>query len=335
MPSQAAKRSCPSDKFTPTKSQRRWLRRKPQTAGTFDPIGVPDYGVAMDYPALTDTFPSVATGLKATTTLNNGVSMPWLGLGVFQVPADADAARTVRTAIDLGYRHIDTASLYQNERGVGRAVRECGVPREEIFVTTKVWNDDIRAGRIEAAFEESMRRLGLDYLDLYLLHWPIKGKHRESWRAMETLYRTGRTKAIGVSNYMIPHLDELLHGAEVVPVVNQIEFHPYLQSKPLHNHCRALDIRVTAWSPLMQAGPLLQDPVLATIAKRHGRTVAQIVLRWDLQVGVVTIPKSVRPARIAENADIFGFALDDAEMKAIAALDDDRRNGADPFHFNF
>jgi len=289
----------------------------------------------VNYPVVTGTFPSVAAGLKAATTLNNGVLMPWLGLGTFQVPADADATRIVRTAIDAGYRHIDTAALYQNERGVGRAVRECGVPREEIFVTTKVWNDDIRAGRIEDAFEESMQRLGLEYLDLYLLHWPIKGKHRESWRIMEKLHRTGRIKAIGVSNYMIPHLDELLHGAEIVPAVNQIEFHPYLQSKPLHDHCRALGIRLTAWSPLMQAGALLRDPVLAAIARRHGRTVAQVVLRWDLQVGVVTIPKSVRTARIAENAGIFDFVLDDAEMKAIAALDDDRRNGADPFHFNF
>jgi diketogulonate reductase-like aldo/keto reductase len=218
---------------------------------------------------------------------------------------------------------------------VGKAVRECGVPRHELFVTTKVWNDDIRAGRIEAAFEESMQRLGLDQLDLYLLHWPLKGRHQESWRAMERLHRTGRVQAIGVSNYMIPHLEELLQSAEIVPAVNQIEFHPYLQSKPLHRFCRMRDIRLTAWSPLMQAGPLLGDPVLKAIAKRHGRTVAQVVLRWDLQVGVVTIPKSVRPERMAENAAVFDFELDAAEMEAIAALDDDRRNGADPFNFSF
>lgn len=289
----------------------------------------------MSFPSLTGIFPSSAAGLKATTTLNNGVLMPWFGLGVFQVPDDTDAAKAVTTAIDLGYRHIDTAALYHNERGVGQAIRNCGIPRSEIFVTTKVWNDDIRNDRIEAAFNESMRKLGLDYLDLYLLHWPIKGKHQSAWRTMEKLYRTGRIKAIGVSNYMIPHLDELLPGAEVVPAVNQIEFHPYLQSKPLHEYCRVRDIRLTAWSPLMQAGPLLNDAVLAGIARQHRKTVAQVVLRWDLQIGVVTIPKSVRRERIAENAAIFDFELSPEEMAAIAALDRGRRNGADPFNFSF
>jgi diketogulonate reductase-like aldo/keto reductase len=289
----------------------------------------------MSYPILTGTFPTTADGLKITTRLNNGVRMPWFGLGVFQVPDDADAARAVRTALDLGYRHIDTAALYHNERGVGEAVRASGVPRGEIFVTTKVWNDDIRADRIEAAFEDSLRKLGLDYLDLYLLHWPIKGRHRTAWQAMERLQRTGRIRAIGVSNYMIPHLDELLPNAEIVPAVNQIEFHPYLQSKPLHDYCRARDIRLTAWSPLMQAGPLLQEPVLAGIAKKHGKSVAQVVLRWDLQVGVITIPKSVHRERIAENAAIFDFELSAAEMTAIAALDRNQRNGADPFTFTF
>ncbi len=289
----------------------------------------------MTCPALTGTFPSVATGLKATAKLNNGVLMPWLGLGVFQVPVDADAARAVRIALDLGYRHIDTAALYHNERGVGQAVRESGIPRREIFITTKVWNDDIRADRIEAAFADSMRKLGLDYLDLYLLHWPIKGKHQSAWRTMEKLQRTGRIKAIGVSNYMIPHLDELLPAAEILPAVNQIEFHPYLQSKPLHDYCRARDIRLTAWSPLMQAGPLLKDPVLTGIAKKHAKSVAQIILRWDLQVGVITIPKSVHAKRIAENANLFDFELSKEEMTAIAALDRNQRNGADPFNFAF
>ena len=289
----------------------------------------------MSSPILCGTFSTPAAGLKATTQLNNGVQMPWFGLGVFQVPADADAARAVRTALDLGYRHIDTAALYHNERGVGEAVRNSGIARSEIFVTTKVWNDDIRADRIEAAFEDSMRKLGLDYLDLYLLHWPIKGKHQSAWRAMEKLVRTGRIKAIGVSNYMIPHLDELLPAAEIKPVVNQIEFHPYLQSKPLHDYCRTRDIRLTAWSPLMQAGPLLQDPVLAGIAKAHGKSVAQIVLRWEVQVGVITIPKSVHAQRIAANAAIFDFELSAAEMAAIGALDRDQRSGADPFTFNF
>lgn len=289
----------------------------------------------MAFPVLLGTFPTTSAGLRSTTSLSHGGPMPWLGLGVFQVPDDDDAATAVRTALSLGYRHIDTAALYRNERGVGRALRESGVPREEVFVTTKVWNDDIRAGRVEAACEESLRRLGLDYVDLYLLHWPIKGRHAESWRAMEKIHRAGRARAIGVSNYMVPHLEQLLPEAEIVPAVNQIEFHPYLQSKALHEFCRARDIRLTAWSPLMQAGPLLRDPVLTGIARKHGKTVAQVILRWDLQIGVVTIPKSVRPERLAENADIFDFELDAADLAVIAALDSNRRNGADPFNFTF
>lgn len=280
-------------------------------------------------------FASPAEGLKSAVTLNNGVRMPWLGLGVFQMPTDASTASAVRSAIELGYRSIDTAALYRNERGVGQGVRDCGVPRSEIFVTTKVWNDDMRAGRVEAAFEQSMKLLGLDYVDLYLLHWPIKGQLVSSWRVLEKLHRSGRIRAIGVSNYMIPHLDELLAEAEIVPAVNQIEYHPYLQSKPLAETCRRRGIQLEAWSPLQQAGSLLADPVLARIAERHGKTVAQVVLRWDLQSGVVTIPKSVRPERMAENANIFDFVLGDDEMSAIAALDRNARNGADPFNFSF
>ena len=289
----------------------------------------------MSHPALTGTFGSPNDGLKASAPLNNGVRMPWLGLGVFQVPQDADAAAACRAALAFGYRHIDTAALYRNERGVGQAVRESGITREQLFVTTKVWNDDIRAGRIEAAFEQSMKLLGLDYLDLYLLHWPIKGRHRDAWRAMEKLHRTGRIRAIGVSNYMIPHLDELLTTAEILPAVNQVEFHPYLQSKPLVAHCRRHGIQVEAWSPLQQAGSLLQDRILAGIANKHGKTVAQIILRWDVQGGIIAIPKSVRPHRIAENAGIFDFELTVTEMAAIDALDRNARNGADPFNFTF
>ena len=289
----------------------------------------------MSHPTLTGTFATVGEGLKATTRLNNGVLMPWLGFGVFQVPQDADAAAAVRSAIGLGYRSIDTAAIYRNERGVGQAIRESGVPREQLFITTKVWNDDIRANRVEAAFGQSMKLLGLDYLDLYLVHWPIKGKSVAAWRVMEKLHRAGRSKAIGVSNYMMPHLEELLPAAEIVPAVNQIEFHPYLQSKPLVAHCQQHRIQVEAWSPLQQAGPLLQDRTLAAIAKKHGKTVVQVVLRWDVQGGIIAIPKSVQPHRIAENAGIFDFELTAAEMSAIAALDRHERNGADPFNFNF
>jgi diketogulonate reductase-like aldo/keto reductase len=288
----------------------------------------------MTPPALTGILPP-AEGLKATVLLNNGVCMPWLGLGVFQIAGDAETEAVARTAIDQGYRSIDTAALYGNERGVGRALRAGGVPRDQLFVTTKVWNDDMRRDRVEAAFEESMRRLALDYVDLFLLHWPIAGKITRSWQVLEKLYRTGRIKAIGVSNFMIPHLDELLAVAGIVPAVNQIEFHPYLQSKPLVAYCRAKGIQVEAWSPLMQGGPVLQDRTLAGIAARHGKTVAQIVLRWDVQGGVVTIPKSVQARRIAENAGSFEFELTDAEMQAIAVLDRGQRGGADPFSFNF
>ncbi|MEO7414513.1 MAG: aldo/keto reductase [Opitutaceae bacterium] len=283
----------------------------------------------------TATFSSVPEGLKQSVALNSGVHMPWLGLGVWQVSSDSQTGEVVRAAIDLGYRSVDTARIYGNERGVGQAIRACGVPRAELFVTTKLWNDDIRAGRVEAAFDQSLRLLGLDYVDLYLVHWPIAGKIAPTWKAMEKLQRAGRVKSIGVSNHMRPHLDELLATAEVVPAVNQIEFHPYLQSKPLVEHCRAKGIRVEAWSPLAKGGELLQDRVLGDLAKRHGKTVAQIVLRWEVQHGVVTIPKSVQPHRLAENAGIFDFQLSDVEMSAVAALDRNQRVGADPFNFGF
>lgn len=284
---------------------------------------------------LTATFPSPADGLKATVALNNGVRMPWFGLGVWQVSGDAGTQKVVRAGIDLGYRSIDTAKIYGNERGVGQAIRAGNIPREQLFITTKVWNDDIRAGRVEKAFEESLKLLGLDYVDLYLVHWPIAEKIAPAWQAMERLQRSGRAKAIGVSNHMRPHLDELLVAAEIVPAVNQIEFHPYLQSKPLVEYCHAKGIRVEAWSPLAQGGDLLQDRSLAEIGKRHGKTVAQIVLRWEVQSGVITIPKSVKPHRLAENAGIFDFVLSQAEMSAIDSLDRNLRVGADPFNFGF
>jgi diketogulonate reductase-like aldo/keto reductase len=288
----------------------------------------------MNPPALTGTFPSSAAGLKAAVKLSHGGPMPWCGLGVWQV-RDGEAERVVRTAIDLGYRSIDTAMIYGNERAVGRAIRGCGVPRAELFVTTKAWNDDIRAGRVPAACEESLARLGLDYVDLYLIHWAVRGKIVPAWKAAEGLFRSGRARAIGVSNHMVPHLEELLAIAEVVPAVNQVEFHPYLQSRPLLEKCRAAGIQVEAWSPLMQGGEVLRDPAITRIAQAHGKTAAQVVLRWDVQRGVVTIPKSSQPKRIAENAGIFDFSLSPAEMAAIDALDRNQRRGADPFNFPF
>lgn len=284
---------------------------------------------------LTQTFPSTTAGLSASATLNSGHPMPWLGFGVWQIQGDAETERVVRTAIDTGYRHIDTARIYQNESGVGRAVRACGVPREQLFVTTKVWTEDIRAGRVKEAFERSLGLLGLDYVDLYLAHWAIPGKVVSTWKAMESLLAGGRVRAIGVSNHLRPHLDELLAAADVVPAVNQIEFHPYLQSKPLVAFCHEKGIQPEAWSPLMVGGAVLRDPTLVEIARRHGKTVAQVILRWDVQSGVVTIPKSVHADRIAENAAIFDFALSDAEMNAIAALERNERNGPDPMHVGF
>lgn len=289
----------------------------------------------MKQPSLSGSFASNAEGLRDTATLNNGVKMPWLGLGVYQINGDRETADVVRTAIQLGYRSIDTAALYGNERGVGEGVCSSGVPREELFITTKVWNDDMRRGRVEEAFEQSFSRLGLEYIDLYLLHWPVARRIVPSWKELEKLYMAGRVKAIGVSNHMVQHLEELLREAEIVPAVNQIEFHPYLRSSPLLEFCAAKGIQMEAWSPLMQAGAILKDPTLIGIAKKHGKSVAQVILRWEIQSGVITIPKSTRTARIRENGDVFGFELSAEEMSAIDRLDKAKRSGADPYHFSF
>lgn len=270
-----------------------------------------------------------------TVTLNNRLPMPLLGLGVWQVNTDAETERVVCMAIEAGYRSIDTARIYGNERGVGRAIRSCGLPRDQLFITTKVWNEDIRRGTVAEAFAESLGRLQLDYVDLYLVHWAIPGKVTSTWHAMEKLQRSGRTKSIGVSNHLRPHLDELLPRAEIVPAVNQIELHPYLQSRALVDHCRAHQIQVEAWSPLMKGRELLADPLLVRIAEAHGKTVAQIVLRWEVQSGIVTIPKSVHRERIRENAAIFDFALTEAEMAQVNALDRNHRIGADPLNVPF
>ncbi len=281
------------------------------------------------------TFFSPQEGLKAAVALNQGGEIPWFGLGVYQLPNDSSTVKLVRSAIAQGYRSIDTAKIYENERSVGEAIRECGVKREEIFVTTKLWNDDMRSGEVGAAFERSLKLLGLDYVDLYLLHWPVKGSIVRSWRVLEKLQRSGRIKAIGVSNHLREHLEELLASAEIVPAVNQIEFHPRLQSRALVEFCQEKGIVVEAWSPLMQGGEVLRDPVLKEIARAHGKTVAQVILRWILQAGVVAIPKSAREERVRENADIFDFALSESEMAAIRGLDRGQRVGPDPASFDF
>lgn len=272
-------------------------------------------------------------GLGPEVTLNNGVRMPQFGFGVWRIPEGEPTVASVRVALETGYRSIDTAALYRNEEGVGRTIRAAGIPRAELFITTKVWNSDQGYDQTLAAFDASLQRLGMDYVDLYLVHWPVKGKYKDTWRALEHLYAQKRTRAIGVSNFQPHHLEELLADAQVVPVVNQVELHPLLAQSQVRAYCAEHDIRVEAWSPLMQGH--LDIPVLAEIAARHGKTPAQVVLRWDIQHGIITIPKSVHPERIRENAAIFDFELSAQEVGAIDALDAGRRFGADPDTFNF
>lgn len=275
--------------------------------------------------------------LQAATTLNNGVKMPWFGLGVYKAQDGEEVVAAVKAAVRLGYRSIDTAAIYRNEDGVGRAVRELveegAVKREELFITTKVWNADQGYDTTLEACDASLRRLGLDYVDLYLIHWPVKGKYIETWPAMEKLYKDGKARSVGVSNFHIHHLEDL-RLFEVVPAVNQVEYHPWLGQKELLTYCRDRGIRLEAWSPLAQ-GRILDNPELGRIAAKHGKTAAQVVLRWDLQNGVVTIPKSVTERRLAENANVFDFALDDADMTAIDALNTGTRVGPDPDNFDF
>lgn len=273
--------------------------------------------------------------LQSTTTLHNGVKMPWFGLGVFKMEEGVEAVSSVKTAIELGYRSIDTAAIYRNEEGVGQAIREVNVPREELFITTKVWNSNQGYEKTLAAFEESMTKLGLEYLDLYLIHWPLPkiGKYKETWKALEELYKAGKVRAIGVSNFQVSHLKDLMEDCEVVPMVNQVEYHPRLTQTELHEFCKQHNIQLEAWSPLMQ-GALLNDPTLGEIGQKYGKSVAQVILRWDLQNEVVTIPKSVKPERMKENADIFDFELTEEEMALINGLNEDRRVGPNPDEFN-
>ncbi|MGZ0084616.1 aldo/keto reductase [Caldibacillus thermoamylovorans] len=272
--------------------------------------------------------------LQDCAVLHNGVRMPWVGLGVYKVKEGEEVKRAVRTALEMGYRHIDTAAFYENEEGVGQAIRESGIPREQVFVTTKVWNTDQGYETTLKAFDKSLKKLGFDYVDLYLVHWPVKGKYKETYKALEKLYKDGYVRAIGVSNFQIHHLQDVLADCEIKPMVNQVEYHPRLTQKELHAFCRENGIQLEAWSPLMR-GEILNEPTIVEIGKKYGKTPAQVVLRWDLQNGVVTIPKSVTPARIKENADLFDFSLTDEEMKRIDALNVNKRIGPDPDHFNF
>lgn len=271
--------------------------------------------------------------IGSTVTLNDGVAIPRLGFGVYQIENDA-VADAVGHAFAAGYRHIDTAAIYGNETGVGEGIARSGLPREELFVTTKVWNDKQGHDSTLKAFDRSLRQLGLEYVDLYLIHWPCpsRGLFVETWRALEELLAAGKTRAIGVSNFRVPDLETLLAETEVVPALNQIELHPYLQQEELRAFHAAHGIATEAWSPLGR-GAVLEDPTIARIAAAHGVSPAQVMIRWHLQLGNIVIPKSSTPARIAENADVFGFALSDAEMAAIAALDRGLRTGPDPSTF--
>jgi diketogulonate reductase-like aldo/keto reductase len=276
----------------------------------------------------------MAKNLQDSTLLHNGVKMPWFGLGVFKVEDGAEVVNSVKWAIEAGYKSIDTAAVYGNEEGVGQGIKESGVSREELFITTKVWNADQGYESTLKAFDESMKKLGLEYLDLYLVHWPVEGKYKDTWRALETLYKEGKIKAIGVSNFQIHHLEDVIKDAEIVPMVNQVEYHPRLTQKELQAFCRQHSIQLEAWSPLMQ-GKLLDDETLTEIAEKHGKSVAQVILRWDLQNEVVTIPKSVKEHRIYDNASIFDFELSQEEMERIDGLNRDERVGPDPDNFDF
>jgi diketogulonate reductase-like aldo/keto reductase len=276
------------------------------------------------------------TSIADRVTLNNGITMPRLGIGTWQGrPEDgAHVERAVETALSLGYRSIDTAAGYANEAGVGRSVRASGLLRDEVFVTSKVKNSDQGYDSALRAFDASLKALNLDYVDLYLVHWPVKGKYKDTWRALEKVYAEGRVKAIGVSNFQVHHLKDLLAGASVAPTVNQIELHPRLTQKELLAFCARQEIQVEAWSPLM-LGRILTDRVIVDIAKFHGKSPAQVILRWDLQQGLVTIPKSTSPHRIAENAGLFDFELRQADMEALERLNRNERSGPDPDNFNF
>jgi 2,5-diketo-D-gluconate reductase A len=269
-----------------------------------------------------------------TITLNNGVAMPALGYGVFQVPDD-ETEQAVTAALAAGYRSIDTAAIYGNEAGVGRALASSGLPRDELFVTSKAWIADLGFDATLAAYDASLAKLGLEYLDLYLIHWPAPEAelYLESWQALEQLLAAGKVRAIGVSNFLPEHLERIIALGGTVPAVNQVELHPALQQRDIQEFNASRGIVTEAWSPLAQ-GAVLGEPAIVDIAAAHGRTPAQIILRWHLQQGRIIIPKSVTPSRIAENLDVLGFALTRAELDAIDALERDGRTGPHPATFN-
>lgn len=273
------------------------------------------------------------TDVQGKVKLSNGVEMPYLGLGVFEAKTD-EAEFAVKTALSKGYRLVDTAVMYQNEEAVGKAVKESEVNREDIFITTKLWNSQHGFDTATKAIDESLERLQTDYADLILIHWPVEGRYKETWKALEKAYNNGKVKAIGVSNFTIGHLQDLMNGAEINPMVNQVEFHPQLVQQKLLDFCNENNIQLQAWSPIMK-GKVNEINSIKAIAKKHGKSAVQVVLRWDLQKGVATIPKSVHEDRIEKNCNIFDFELSKHEMETIDNLNKNHRLGPDPNNFDF
>ena len=267
--------------------------------------------------------------VEPVAKLNNGVMIPRLGLGVYQSPPGQTTQRAVEYALKIGYRHIDTARIYNNESDVGTALRKSGIKREEVFITTKLWNSDHGYDKALRACDESLRRLGLKYLDLYLIHWPVPEIRNESWQALTQLLRDGKCRSIGVSNYTIQHLTELFDKSEIAPMVNQVEFSPFLYQKQLLDYCEKNKIQVEAYSPLTQ-GEKLNHQKIQQIAKRHDKTPAQVLIRWSLQHNLVTIPKSVREERIKENSQVFDYNLTNDDMRILDSLNENFRNSWDP-----
>lgn len=274
------------------------------------------------------------TNIKGTFTLHNGVQMPYLGLGTYQADNEQEVIDSVKDALEIGYRHIDTASVYKNEEGVGQGIKESSVAREDIFVVSKVWNADQGYDSTLKSFADSLKRLQLDYLDLFLIHWPVEGKFKDTWRALEYLYAQKKVRAIGVSNFLQHHLEDLLKDCKVVPMVNQMEFHPYVVQQDLIDFCIKNTIQYEAWSPFMQ-GKVFGLDICKELAEKYNKSVAQVILRWNLQKGVITIPKSVKKERIASNTDIFDFEISKEDVAYLDSLDRGERIGAHPDHFDF
>lgn len=272
--------------------------------------------------------------IEKNTVLSNGVKIPCIGMGTWKVPEE-EAAAVVSQALGQGYRLLDTASAYKNEKGVGEGIEKSQISREEIFVATKLWNEDIRQETVEKAFQESLEKLGIDYVDLYLIHWPVTEKYVDAWKKLVNLYHEKRVRAIGVCNCKVHHLEELAQATGMMPMVNQIELHPLLSQKDVVDFCHKNGIIVQAYSPLMHGREQIRDPLFAGIAQKYGCTPAQVILRWHLQNGISVIPKSVNALRQKENLELYHFVLEEEDMERIDAFNQNRRFCADPDHFDF